>query len=271
MTSPCEVHIFTYSQTKANQLAKKILENSKKLEQKYNFYNPNSFLSQINQRKIDKLDFQTQEILKRAKNFYYKTDTIFDITIGTLTQARKQKSIQAIEEETQKLLPFVGVEHFKIKKNRISFDNSHTLIDLSGFVKEFAIDQAIKILKKAKIKSALVNFGGDIYALGTKPNSQPFVVGIKNPLNPKEHIKRVALTNQALTTSASYERFLEVEDKTYSHIIDKSPIQTDIISATVIASNAVESGVYSTSLMIKPTLKCSLSKILIDEKLRIVK
>jgi len=272
MTSPCEIHIFSDNKEKANKIADKIFKNSKQLEQKYNFYNPNSFLSQINQRKIDNLDVETQDILKKAESFYYKTETIFDITMGTLKQARKHKSIKEIEDESRKLLSFVGVEHFKIRKNRILFDNPYTVIDLGGFVKELAVDQAVKIVQKAKITSALINFGGDIFALGSKPNGESFMIGIKNPLNPKEYIKRVPLINQALTTSASYERYLKVEDKTYSHIIDKSPIQTKILSATVISSSAVESGVYSTALMIKPTLKVknSISKILIDKELNIL-
>ena len=267
MTSPCEVHIFSDNPNRSRQIASKILETSKALERKYNFYNPNSFLSQINQRKIDKLDMQTKNLLSRAKLFYSRTDGIFDITMGTLTQSRKLKSIIEIEDEVARLLPFVGVEHFKIKKSKIIFDNPHTLMDLGGFVKEFAVESAIKILRKEKITSALINFGGDIYALGAKPNGELFSVGIKNPLNPTEYITHVKIKNKALTTSASYERHHKVESRVYSHIIHKEPLQSKIISATVISSSVVESGVYSTALMVEPKLETSLEKILIDDEL----
>ncbi|SFV59508.1 Thiamin biosynthesis lipoprotein ApbE [hydrothermal vent metagenome] len=240
------------------------------LEKKYNFYNPNSFLSSINQRKTDKLDLQTKNLLIKAKLFQTKTDGIFDITMGTLLATRRHKSIDKVEEEVARLTPFIGGEHFKIQRDRIVFDNPYTLIDLGGFVKEFAVDQAVKILKKEKIESALVNFGGDIYALGSKPNGEPFSIGIKNPLNPKENITYVRLENQALTTSASYERHQKIEDKIYSHIIGRKPLQSKIISATVISSLVVESGVYSTSLMIEPELQTSLKKILIDNRLNIL-
>ena len=267
MTSPCEVHIFCNDANKSRTIASKILEMAKGLEKKYNFYNPNSFLSHINQRNIDKLDPQTKDLLTRAKLFYKKTDGIFDITMGTLSASRKLNSIAKIEAETKRLMPYVGVEHFKIKRDKISFDNPYTLIDLGGFVKEFAVDMAIKILKKEKITSALVNFGGDIYVLGEKPNGEPFSVGIKNPLNPSEYLTHVTLKNQALTTSASYERHQKIEGKTYSHIIHTKELQTKIISTTVISSSVVESGVYSTALMIKPDMQTSLQRILIDEGL----
>ena len=269
MTSPCELHIYCYDDAKSRAIAQKILVMAKELEKKYNFYNPNSYLSALNQRKTDILDAQTKELLTRAKLFYTKTDGIFDITMGTLTESRKLESIEKIEKETAKLKPFIGAEHFKIKKNKLYFDNPHTLIDLGGFVKEFAVDQAVKILKKEKITSALINFGGDIYALGRKPNGEPFSIGIKNPLNPSEYLTHANISNQALTTSASYERHHSVENRSYSHIISTGDLQTQIVSVTVISSSVVESGVFSTALMIEPTLSTPLKKILIDKRLNI--
>ena len=266
MTSPCEIHIFCNDENRSRYIASKILEMSKELEKKYNFYNPNSFLSKINQRKVQKLDTQTKDLLNRAKLFYTKTNGIFDITMGTLTSSQKLKSVSEIEDKMAQLIPFVGIGHFKIKREKIIFDNPYTLIDLGGFVKEFAVDMAVKILKKEKINSALINFGGDIYALGEKPNGDFFSVGIKNPLASSEYITYVKIKNQALTTSASYERNHQIEDKSYSHIIHKKPLQDKIISATVISSSVVTSGVYSTALMIEPKLHTGLKKILIEDK-----
>jgi len=271
MTSPCEVHIYCNDEVKSRNIAKRILAMAKELEFKYNFYNPNSYLSSLNQRKTELLDVQTKDLLTRAKLFYKRTNGIFDITMGTLSKSRQLSTVEKIEKEMRRLTPFVGVEHFKIKKNRLSFDNPYTLIDLGGFVKEFAVDQAVKILKKEKIESALVNFGGDIYALGSKPNGKDFSIGIKNPLNPTEYLTDATISNQALTTSASYERNREVEDKNYSHIISKKELQHQVLSATVISSSVVESGVFSTALMIEPTLQTSLEKILILDSLEIQK
>ncbi len=270
MTSPCEVHIYCNDEVKSRSIAKNILNMAKGLEQKYNFYNPTSYLFALNQRKTDTLDAQTKDLLTRAKLFYGKTDGIFDITMGTLTQSRKLSTVEKIDKELQRLSPFVGVEHFKIKKNRLIFDNPHTLIDLGGFVKEFAVDQAVKLLKKEKIASALINFGGDIYALGRKPNGEAFSIGIKNPLKPNEYITHANISNQALTTSASYERNHTVEDKNYSHIISTDTLQSNILSATVISASVIESGVFSTALMIEPKTNTSLKNILILNSLKII-
>ena len=263
MTSPCELQLYCNDEHKSRAIAKKVMIMAKELENKYNFYNPDSYLSKLNQRKTDVLDAQSKDLLTRAKLFYNKTHKIFDITMGTLTQSRKLESVEKIEEEIKRLKPFLGVEHFKIKKNRLIFDNPHTLIDFGGFVKEFAVDQAVKILKKEKIASALLNFGGDIYALGLKPNGEKFSIGIKNPLKPSEYLTSVKLSNQALTTSASYERNHKVEEKNYSHIISTSTLQDKVLSATVVASSVLEAGVFSTALMIEPELETELEKLLI--------
>jgi thiamine biosynthesis lipoprotein len=271
MTTECEIHIYDKSETHAREVAKNILTMAKGLEKKYNFYDKESYLFALNMRNTKTLDSQTKELLLRAKKFYEKTQGVFDVTMGTLSVLQSAISLEERENKRETLTPFVGSEHFSIKHNKLFFDNPHTTIDLGGFVKEFAVDLAIKILKKAKITSALVNFGGDIYALGEKPNKSPFLVGVKNPLNTSTYISHVTLFNEALTTSASYERSIKIEDKSYSHIFSKeSHLQQEIISATVMASSVVESGVFSTALMVKPQLTCHLKKILITNELKII-
>ncbi len=111
----------------------------------------------------------------------------------------------------------------------------------------------------------MVNFGGDIFGFGRE-----FLIGIKNPKNPKENILTIPLKDKALTTSASYERYTKIEKEIYSHIIYKTKVQSKIISATVISDSAIKSGVYSTALMINPNLEIGLEKILIDEELKVL-
>jgi thiamine biosynthesis lipoprotein len=257
MTTECELTLITLDKAKADSCAKAILNEAKRLEKKYSYYNESSYLSQINQRKEDKLDSETKSILQRALRYYKLTDRVFDITVATIKNLYiQEKNLKALHVRQKELLEYVGCEHIKIKKDKISFDNKFTKIDLGGFVKELAVDNAVKIIKKAKIGSALVNFGGDIYALGRREDGLKFRVGIKNPKNPKEHIKYFELENEALTTSASYERNYKIEDEVFSHIIStSSKSKEEISSVSVISSSCVESGVFSTALMINQNLK----------------
>ena len=264
MTTPCEVIIYSNNKIKSDEIANKILIEVKRLENKYNYFNENSIISKINKRIEIELDNETKSILQRAKLYYKSTNGIFDITIATIKDLyRNSQNIENLNKEKENLLKFIGVEHFKINKNKIKFDNNFTKIDLGGFVKEYAVDRTVNILKKHKIKSALINYGGDIYALGKKPNGDKFKIGIKDPKNKNTNKYLVEIENEALTTSASYERSTKIENKEYSHIINKNENDNNIISASVISKTCVESGVFSTSLMIDSSINTNLKKYLI--------
>ena len=255
MSTPCEIILFCKTGQKAEQTSKAILYEAKRLEKKYNYYDTNSLLSKINLRQENKLDLETKTLLQRAKQYYKLTENIFDITIATIKDIYvDEKSIENLEQKKANLLKYVGCEHFEIKKNKLYFDNTYTKIDLGGFVKEYSVDRAVNIIKKHKIQSALINFGGDIFVIGKKPNGEKFKIGIKNPIDKTKYIKFIELENEALTTSASYERFYEIENQQFSHILSKTNT-LNAKSVTVISKNCVESGVFSTSLMINPKLK----------------
>ena len=264
MTTPCEVVIFENDERKANECATLILKEAKRLEKKYNYFDKNSYLSAINERKIKAIDPETKNLIKKSLHYYEQTEGVFDITIGTVKDIFKSsETIEELLKRKSLLMPFVGCEHIKIKKNEILFDNPHTKIDLGGIVKEYAVDKAVKILKKKRISSAIVNFGGDIFVLGKKPNGEKFKVGIKDPQNPQTFKTFVELENRAVATSASYERSSIIEDKKFSHIISKSDLAKPPLSVSVISPSCMESGVFSTALMIDPSIPVKYETIIL--------
>jgi len=264
MSTPCELHLYHNSKPKVDAIAKLVLEEAKRLEKKYSYYRDDSFLSLLNSREVSILDSESKNLLQRAKQYYKKTEKVFDITVATFKPLYTQKlSKKILQTQKDKLFPFVGCEHFTIKRDKINFDNSYTKIDLGGFVKEYAVDRAVSIIKKYKIRSALINFGGDIYAIGKKPNGEKFRVGIVDPEDREKKKLFVDICDEALTTSASYERFYQIEDETHSHIFSKNSMKDAPQSVTVISSSCVESGVYSTSLMVNPNLKTSHKTIIL--------
>ena len=107
-------------------------------------------------------------------------------------------------------------------------------------------------LKNARVKSALINAGGDIYCLGDN-NGKPWRVNVQDPRHPKHMLRRLKVENRAVATSGDYEQFFDFRGRRYSHIIDPAtgyPANAGISSATVIASNALTADALSTSLMI---------------------
>ena len=255
MSTLCELIIYAKEKVKADASAEAVLQETKRLEKKYNYYNPASLLSEINTRKTELLDAESKTILQRAKQYYTATNGVFDITVATIKELYKNEgSVEALEVKKASLLPYVGCEHFNIKRDKIIFDNPYTKIDLGGFVKEYAVDRAVQILKKHKISSALINYGGDIYVIGTKPDGDKFLVGIKDPNDPAVYAKEIQLQDQALTTSASYERNYTIGTRTFSHIISSTEQASLSQSVSVISSSCVESGIFSTALMIDKSI-----------------
>jgi thiamine biosynthesis lipoprotein len=271
-TTPCEVQLFVKDKSIADNCAKDILQEVKRLELKYNYYDSNSYLSQINSRDENRLDLETKNLLTQAKNYYKKTNGIFDITIATIKDIyTKNNTLSEIEKQKSELSKYIGCENFTTKKDKIYFDNEFTKLDLGGFVKEYSVDRVVKIIKKYGIKSALVNFGGDIYALGKKPDGTKFKIAITNPIEKTKTLFGVEIENQALTTSASYERNVEVEDRVFSHILSKNDLESKILSVTVVSNSCLNSGVHSTAIMSDNSLQTKEIKYMIDNNLEVLR
>lgn len=255
MSTACELIVFAQEKKDADHIAELIVHETKRLEKKYNYYDPASFLSQLNNRQIDLLDRESANLLERAKRYYTLTDGVFDISIATFKALYTTcDSAEKLFHEKKRLMPYVGCEHFKIKKERLIFDNPHTMLDLGGFVKEYAVDRAAALVKKAKLFAALINFGGDIYAHGIKPDGNAFRIGIKDPTDPSRHATDIALHNQAIATSASYERHYTIGTVTLSHIFSKEDAKNLHNSVSIISNNCVECGVFATALMANPRI-----------------
>jgi thiamine biosynthesis lipoprotein len=102
------------------------------------------------------------------------------------------------------------------------------------------------------IKSGIVNGTGDMSTWGKQLNGKPWNIGITNPFHPDELLGIIPLTQGAVTTSGSYEKFVILDGKRYSHIINPStgyPV-TGLCSVTVVGPNAETANGLSTSLMI---------------------
>ena len=141
----------------------------------------------------------------------------------------------------------IGSDKIKITNNSITIEED-MLITLDGIAKGYAVDKAIKTLKSRNIDSALINAGGDITTLGTKPDGAPWIIGLRNPQNKSQSIMELELSGESIATSGNYERYFN-QDASVGHIMNpltgRSP--TKVSSATIIAENSTESDVLATA------------------------
>ncbi|MCH9812631.1 MAG: FAD:protein FMN transferase [Epsilonproteobacteria bacterium] len=274
MTTSCKVKLYAKDQKKAEHCFLEIQRHTLLLEKKYNFHDSKSYLNrEINNRKRNRvtIDAQTFSIIKEVRALSEATQGVFDITMGTLKDCYDHSSVKKIEACLAKRSVHVGLETWFLKDKKLHFKDLRTKFDLGGVIKEYAVDEAVKIAQTHGIKTALINFGGDMYGYGKKPDGDPFFVAIKNPKTPEEHIAIVPVDNQALTTSAHYERYKEVEGENFSHIFSQESMRKEIISSSVLSDTTIRSGVYSTALMLTNRIEIpkDLGVLLIDQEMRI--
>lgn len=291
MTVPCEVQILSLDLTHfpkacAKSIADEIEQNTHRLEGKYNFYSDDSWLTrQINQRTTSEveLDSESAEVFEHLDRLSQLTFDTFDTTVGSIKHLLKQKPKMSHSHAFQALSSALGKQAWELKeaigqeetvelqRTRLHVPDSRTRFDFGGVIKEYAVDQAVKIGKRLGATSMLVNFGGDIYALGTKPDGSPFNIAVLDPRDNKTPFFAVPITDLALTTSAHSERQMQFGDKTTSHILSKQDVEKKILSVTAIASSTLEAGVLSTSLTLNPNISLpeESAVIYIDDQLHI--
>lgn len=125
--------------------------------------------------------------------------------------------------------------------------------DFGAVGKGYAADEAVIILEKNGIKSALLDFGGNIQTIGKKPDGSLWRVGIKNPWTGGA-VCALSVESKAVVTSGGYERFFEDENgKRYIHIFNPKtgyPCEGDLESVTIITTSGKYADTLSTALFV---------------------
>ncbi len=125
-------------------------------------------------------------------------------------------------------------------------------IDLGSVAKGYTSDQLIQLLKRSGVTSALVNLGGNVQTLGSKPDGSPWRIAVQDPSG-NGYLGVLEVTDQAVITSGGYERYFEQDGVTYWHIIDPStgsPAHSGLTSVTIVGDCGLLCDGLSTSLFI---------------------
>ncbi len=126
-----------------------------------------------------------------------------------------------------------------IGTDAVSSRNPAVQLDLGGYAKGRALDDAVAILKAHGIKNALVNIGGNVIALG-RHGDRPWRVGIQHPRKAGTLATLDLLDGEAIGTSGDYQRYFESGGRRYCHLIDPRNGQpaTGMQSVTILVRDA---------------------------------
>jgi FAD:protein FMN transferase len=192
------------------------------ISHKFNHLDSASPLYAFNERDVPITDPEIIHVLAAAQRISVLSGGAFDVTVEPLVRLwgfYDSCPALPVQRQIDSCLKLVGYQNIVIGEGRVTKKNPGTRIDLGGIAKGFGLAEAARALRQAGVDSALIDLGGDVYAIGRK-GDQPWKVGIRNPRGDGV-VGVVALHNLAAVTSGDYERYFWGPDSVrYCHILD---------------------------------------------------
>ena len=202
-----------------------------------------------------KVTDETAELLEFSLSMAEQTDGTLDITVYPILSAwgfTTDENRIPSADEIETLLSLVGYKNIRQDGNTVQLANG-MMLDFGAVGKGYAGDIAADILRENGVTSALLNLGGNVQAVGSRPDGTDWRIGLQDP-DGKSKIGVIEVSDLAVVTSGTYERYFIGEDgKKYGHIIDPVsgyPIENGLLSVTVIAKEGRLCDALSTSLFV---------------------
>lgn len=221
---------------------------AKRLEQIFNFYDPKSELSLLNNQRQKICSKELITVIKTALEYSHKTNGAYDVSKGLAFLDRKQGKTPRILHCSYK---DIKLENSNSSKNNNDYDDNNnsnkiTLlhpdvqIDLGSIAKGYIVDKLVEFLQEMGIENGFIDARGDMRGFGNHKEK----IEIQHPRKQEEIIGTFILQNAAVATSGDYHQFHL--DYTQSHIIGKR----NIASATIVCSTAMHADVLATCAMV---------------------
>ena len=197
-------------------------------------------------------------VLQAALFYAQKSDGAFDPTIGPLVKLwgiNTEGARVPDKEEIDKALSLVDYTKVEIsgpaQGKKVFLKDEGMSLDLGGIAKGFATDEIMKIVKSENVRACVIDFGGNIYVYGQKPNKEAWKIGIKNPFyeNGYPALTLSLSDSTAVITSGIYERNFSENGILYHHILDPKtgyPCDNPYGSTTIVCENAMQADALST-------------------------
>ncbi|MBQ6623950.1 MAG: FAD:protein FMN transferase [Mogibacterium sp.] len=223
-----------------------------------------SFVGRINAAKGEwtEVSPETVELIQKGIEYSKLSDGAFDITVGGITElwdfhAAEGEAKLPNEKKLAEAVKHVGYANIEIEGNKVRLKDPETKIDLGGIAKGFIGDKMSELLKERGVTSGIINLGGNVICIGSKPDGENFNIGVEVPYSDRTEIAgKMGVKDKTLVTSGVYERKIEVDGKVYHHILDTKtgyPVDTDVNGVTLTAETGKSADIdaLSTICLIK--------------------
>ncbi|HEX7237427.1 MAG TPA: FAD:protein FMN transferase [Gammaproteobacteria bacterium] len=256
MASPCEVHVGDADLATADRVVALAAAEAHRIEAKFSRYRRGNVIDEINTAdgRPVVVDDETARLLDYAARLYELSAGKFDVTSGVLRRAWRFDGSDRVPspDAVAALLPIVGWHKVSWKAPVLTLPRGME-IDLGGIGKEYAVDSAAALVRPVSAR-CLLNFGGDLLALGPQLGGAPWRVGIESVSDAGAVARQIDLGVGALATSGDSRRFLLKDGKRYGHVLDPTtgwPVVGAPRSVTVAAATCTEAGMLATLALLQ--------------------
>lgn len=237
-----------------------ILDGLKKLCEKYDtmfsITNTDSELYKLNHANGQPftVSSETANLIQEGIHYSELSGGAFDLTIepvSALWDFKADKPTVPSSDAIAQAVSHVDYTKIDIQDNTVTLEDPEAGIDLGAIAKGYTADQVKTYLKKQGIKHAIINLGGNVDVIGTKPDGSKYNIGIQKPFDESgEAITSVQLKDQTVVTSGIYERYFKKNGKLYHHILDPRtgyPCENNLYSVSIITDSSTKADALSTT------------------------
>ncbi|MFP4643819.1 MAG: FAD:protein FMN transferase [Spirochaetales bacterium] len=198
-------------------------------------------------------------VVSEGKRWGEITDGLFDMSVLPLLRLwdiggpDEQVPSEAEREEALSLVNYEEIE-LDDSANTVYLPREGMGIDVGGIAKGYAVDEITAMMREDGIERAIIDFGGDLYSIGSRPDGTRWRIGIQHPSGNRQQILSIInSSDEAVVTSGPYERYFEQDGKRYHHILDPrtgAPSDNGLVSTTVVGPDAIGADVLSTAAFV---------------------
>ena len=224
-------------------------------------YNPNSIITRINHNEDTTLNAHFTHVYGLAQQISAETEGAFDITVAPLVNAWGfgfKHSIDIAPNVIDSLRQFVGYQKTRLEGGKIVKDDERLMLDCSAIAKGYGVDVVARTLDQKGVKHYMVDIGGEVVLKGKSPRMKDWRIGINKPIEDSLSVNQelqtiLEISDIGMATSGNYRKFYYKDGKRYAHTIDPrlgTPVQHNILSATVLAKDCTTADAYATAFMV---------------------
>lgn len=232
--------IYTSDKATAQTLAQEVHDELKAYHQLYDIYNDYDGVANLKTVNDNagiapvKVDKRLIDMISFAKEMYEKTNQRMNIAMGSVLSIWHDYRTEGIDDPASAKLPqmdallaanaYTNIDLLIIDQaaSTLYLSDPHMKLDVGAVAKGYAVERVAQLLISQGIDSALLSIGGNVRAIGIRPDGTPWRVGVQNPdlTAENQNLTKVGLKDLSLVSSGSYQRYYTVDGKIYHHIID---------------------------------------------------